>query len=42
MHYAGTVKHMAPPTVQLADKLVELTPEGLSKVVFVSGGFGGR
>lgn len=38
MHYAGTVNNMAPPTVQLADKLVELTPEGLSKVVFVSGG----
>ena len=38
MHYAGTVNNMAPPTVKLADKIVELTPEGLSKVVFVSGG----
>ncbi|MCA9876148.1 MAG: aspartate aminotransferase family protein [Thermomicrobiales bacterium] len=38
MHYAGTVNNMAPATVRLADKLAELTPEGLSKVVFVSGG----
>jgi adenosylmethionine-8-amino-7-oxononanoate aminotransferase len=30
MHYAGTVNNMAPPTVKLADKLAELTPEGLS------------
>ena len=38
MHYAGTVNNMAPPTVQLAEKIAELSPEGLSKVVFVSGG----
>lgn len=38
MHYAGTVNNMAPPTVRLAEKIVELSPEGLSKVVFVSGG----
>jgi adenosylmethionine-8-amino-7-oxononanoate aminotransferase len=38
MHYAGTVNNMAPPTVKLAEKIAELSPEGLSKVVFVSGG----
>lgn len=38
MHYAGTVNNMAPPTVRLADKIAELAPEGLERVVFVSGG----
>lgn len=38
MHYAGTVNNLAPATVQLAEKIAELTPDGLEKVVFVSGG----
>jgi putrescine aminotransferase len=38
LHYVGTVTNLAPPTVMLADKIAELTPEGLSKVVFVNDG----
>ena len=38
LHYVGTVTNLAPPTIQLATKMAELAPEGLSKVVFVNDG----
>jgi putrescine aminotransferase len=38
LHYVGTVTNLAPPTVALADKIADLTPDGLSKVVFVNDG----
>ncbi|MFN8593995.1 MAG: aspartate aminotransferase family protein [Thermomicrobiales bacterium] len=38
LHYVGTVNNMAPATIRLAKKIAELTPEGLSKVVFVNDG----
>jgi putrescine---pyruvate transaminase len=38
LHYVGTVTNLAPPTVALADKIADLAPEGLSKVVFVNDG----
>jgi putrescine aminotransferase len=38
LHYVGTVTNLAPPTIQLADKIAELTPAGLEKVVFVNDG----
>jgi putrescine aminotransferase len=38
LHYVGTVTNLAPPTVALADKIAELAPEGLEKVVFVNDG----
>ena len=38
LHYVGTVTNLAPPTIQLAAKIAELAPEGLSKVVFVNDG----
>lgn len=38
LHYVGTVTNLAPPTVALADKIADLAPAGLSKVVFVNDG----
>ena len=38
LHYVGTVSNLAPPTIQLAAKIAELAPEGLSKVLFVNDG----
>ena len=38
LHYIGTVSNLAPPTIQLADKIADLAPDGLSKVVFVNDG----
>jgi putrescine---pyruvate transaminase len=38
LHYVGTVNNLAPPTIRLADKIAELAPDGLSKVVFVNDG----
>ncbi|MDF2757837.1 MAG: aminotransferase class-III, partial [Thermomicrobiales bacterium] len=38
LHYVGTVTNLAPPTVELARKLAILAPDGLSKVLFVTGG----
>lgn len=38
LHYVGTVTNLAPPTVALADKIADLAPDGLSKVVFVNDG----
>jgi adenosylmethionine-8-amino-7-oxononanoate aminotransferase len=38
LHYVGTVNNFAPPTIQLAGKIADLTPEGLSKVLFVNDG----
>ncbi len=38
LHYVGTVTNLAPPTIALADKIANLAPDGLSKVVFVNDG----
>ncbi len=38
LHYIGTVNNLAPPTIALADKIAELAPDGLSRVVFVNDG----
>lgn len=38
LHYVGTVTNLAPPTIALADKIADLAPAGLSKVVFVNDG----
>lgn len=38
LHYVGTVNNLAPPTIALADKIADLAPEGLSKIVFVNDG----
>jgi adenosylmethionine-8-amino-7-oxononanoate aminotransferase len=38
LHYVGTVNNFAPPTIQLAAKIADLTPAGLSKVLFVNDG----
>lgn len=38
LHYVGTVTNLAPPTVALADKIADLAPDGLSKIVFVNDG----
>ena len=38
LHYVGTVTNLAPPTIELAGKIAELAPDGLSKVLFVTGG----
>jgi adenosylmethionine-8-amino-7-oxononanoate aminotransferase len=38
LHYVGTVTNFAPPTIELAAKIAELAPDGLSKVLFVTGG----
>ncbi len=38
LHYVGTVNNLAPPTIELAAKIAELAPEGLTKVLFVTGG----
>ena len=38
LHYVGTVTNLAPPTIELAGKIADLAPDGLSKVMFVSGG----
>ncbi len=38
LHYVGTVSNFAPPTIELAGKIADLAPEGLSKVLFVTGG----
>jgi adenosylmethionine-8-amino-7-oxononanoate aminotransferase len=38
LHYVGTVNNLAPPTIALADKIAELAPDGLEKVVFVNDG----
>lgn len=38
LHYVGTVTNLAPPTVALAGKIADLSPDGLSKVVFVNDG----
>ena len=38
LHYVGTVNNFAPPTIQLAAKIADLTPEGLTKVLFVNDG----
>ena len=38
LHYVGTVSNLAPPTIELADKIADLAPDGLSKVLFVNDG----
>jgi putrescine---pyruvate transaminase len=38
LHYVGTVNNLAPPTIELAAKIAELAPDGLTKVLFVTGG----
>ena len=38
LHYVGTVTNFAPPTIELARKIADLAPDGLSKVLFVTGG----
>ncbi|MCP4386594.1 MAG: aspartate aminotransferase family protein [Hyphomicrobiales bacterium] len=38
LHYVGTVDNFVEPSVRLAEKLAQLTPGDLSKVMFVSGG----
>jgi adenosylmethionine-8-amino-7-oxononanoate aminotransferase len=38
LHYVGTVSNLAPPTIELAAKVAELTPDGLEKVLFVNDG----
>jgi putrescine aminotransferase len=38
LHYVGTVTNLAPPTIELAGKIADLAPDGLSKVLFVTGG----
>ncbi len=38
LHYVGTVANFAPPTIELANKIADLAPDGLTKVLFVTGG----
>ena len=38
LHYIGTARHLAPPTIALATTLARLAPGRLDKVMFVSGG----
>jgi putrescine---pyruvate transaminase len=38
LHYVGTVNNLAEPTIRLAAKIADLTPDGLSKVLFVNDG----
>lgn len=38
VHYVGTTSHFAEPTIRLAATLAELTPGGLKRVAFTSGG----
>ena len=38
LHYIGTARHLAPPTIELATTLARLAPGRLDKVMFVSGG----
>jgi putrescine aminotransferase len=38
LHYVGTVDNLVEPSVRLAEKLAQLSPGELSKVMFVSGG----
>lgn len=38
LHYIGTVNNLAEPTIRLAAKIADLTPEGLTKVFFVNDG----
>jgi len=38
LHYVGTVTNLAPPTIALASTIARLAPDGLSKVLFVTGG----
>ena len=38
LHYAGTVHMITEPMFKLAQRIAELTPEGLSRVFFSSGG----
>src|SRR4051794_27656572 len=38
LHYVGTVNNFAEPTIQLAAKIADLAPNGLSKVLFVNDG----
>jgi adenosylmethionine-8-amino-7-oxononanoate aminotransferase len=38
LHYAGTVDMVTEPMVKLAQRIAELTPGGLSRVFFSSGG----
>lgn len=38
LHYVGTVTNLAPPTIELAGRIADLAPDGLSKVLFVNDG----
>lgn len=38
LHYAGTAANIAPPTIELATRVGELTPNGLTKLYFVNDG----
>lgn len=38
LHYIGTASYLTEPAIRLADKVTSMAPEGLSKVMFVSGG----
>jgi putrescine---pyruvate transaminase len=38
LHYVGTVANLSPPTIRLAETIAGLTPAGLTRVAFVSGG----
>ncbi len=38
LHYVGTVNNLAEPTIRLAEKIADLAPGRLSRVLFVSGG----
>ncbi|CAN5852065.1 aspartate aminotransferase family protein [soil metagenome] len=38
LHYVGTVDNLTEPAIQLAEKIAELAPGRLSKVMYVSGG----
>lgn len=38
LHYVGTVDNLTEPAIRLAEKIAELTPGRLSRVMYVSGG----
>ncbi len=38
LHYVGTVSNLAPATIKLADTIAGLAPDGLTRVMFASGG----
>ena len=38
LHYAGTASNIAPPTIELATRIAELTPNDLTKLYFANDG----